>query len=182
MAYFVELDENNEVIRNVAVANEVITDDQGNEQEQLGVVFLNNLFNSNSVWKKTSYNTRGGKYYDSVTNLLAEDQSKAFRKNYANPGYKYDPITDSFIESDARKPYSDWIMDINTGLWKAPVDQPLTWFYNGALSNADGYSVDLQRFLGFFPETEGSETRKWFSYNNSNNSWELMDPQPTPVS
>jgi hypothetical protein len=180
MAHFCELDENGNVIRTVVVANEVITDPQGVEQEQLGIDFLNNLFGY-STWRQTSYNTRAGKYYDPVTGMLDKDQSKAFRKNYANPGMKYDQSTDSFVETDAYKPYSDWILDSTTGRWKAPVDKPSSWSYNGALSDQDGYSVELTRFMGHFPETEGSETKVWFSYNNTNNSWELMNPQPIPI-
>lgn len=181
MAHFAELDENGNVIRTVVVNNEVITDAQGVEQEQLGIDFLNNLFGLNSTWRKTSYNTKGGKYYDPITDDLAADQSRAFRKNYGVPGFKYDQATDSFVETDAVKPYSDWTLDSVTGRWKAPVDEPSSWSHNGADSDQEGYSVDLTRFLGHFPETEGSQTKVWFSYNNSNNSWELMNPQPTPV-
>jgi hypothetical protein len=180
MAHFSELDENGNVIKTVVVANEVITDSQGVEQEQLGIDFLNNLFGF-SIWKQTSYNTKAGKYYDPITDELAKDQSKTFRKNYGVPGFKYDQATDSFVETDSYKPYSDWILDSATGRWKAPVDEPSSWSHNGASSDQDGYSVELTRFMGHFPEADGSLNRVWFSYNNTNNSWELMNPQPITV-
>ena len=178
MAYFAQLDENGNVIRTVAVNNLVITDAQGIEQEQLGVDFLNNLYGISSTWKKTSYNTKSGIHRNPDTNDISTDQSKAFRKNYGVPGFKYDLDSDSFIQNDASKPYSDWTINTITGRWTAPVDEPSNWIYNGDTSDQLGYSVELQRFLGHFPEKEDSKNKVWFSYNNSTNSWELMDPQP----
>lgn len=52
---------------------------------------------SPGTWLRTSYNTRGGKYYLPNSNDLAPDQSKALRKNYAGIGYTYDPVRDAFI-------------------------------------------------------------------------------------
>jgi hypothetical protein len=48
-------------------------------------------------WLRTSYNTRGGKYYLPDSNDLAPDQSMALRKNYAGIGYSYDAQRDAFI-------------------------------------------------------------------------------------
>ena len=49
------------------------------------------------ICKRTSYNTKGGIYYNSITNLPDDDQSKAFRKNFAGIGFKYDMNLDAFI-------------------------------------------------------------------------------------
>ena len=75
MAHFAELDKNNIVTRVVVLANEFITDEQGNEQELLGVGFLAGTFGG--TWKQTSYNSN-------------------FRGTYAGIGYTYDPATDTF--------------------------------------------------------------------------------------
>ena len=183
MAYFAELDSDNKVIRTVAVNNEVITDGNGDEQESLGVTFLRNLYNDQTaVWKQTSYNTRSGKYYDPGTNSLGSDQTKAFRKNYAVPGMEYDSNADAFVESDDIKPYSDWTLNSTTGRWEAPVAEPSSWTHNGEASDQEGYSVSEGRFMGHFPDAEDSDTKAWFSYNNSSNSWELMYPQLIPPS
>jgi hypothetical protein len=72
-------------------------------------------------WFQTSYNTRGGVHYNSETGEPSSDQSKALRKNYAGIGYTYDTTRDAFIPP---KPYSSWILDNQTCLWKAPVDMP----------------------------------------------------------
>lgn len=71
--------------------------------------------------KRTSYNTRGGIYYDPLTNKPALDQSKAFRKNYAGIGHTYDEIRDAFIPP---KPFNSWILNEQTCLWEAPIPYP----------------------------------------------------------
>ena len=48
-------------------------------------------------WLRTSYNTRGGKYYVADSHDLHPDQSMALRKNYAGIGYTYDATRDAFI-------------------------------------------------------------------------------------
>ena len=58
MASFSKLDNNNIVTTVVSVVNKVITDNNGIEQEQLGIDFLKTLYNEpNAIWKQTSYNT-----------------------------------------------------------------------------------------------------------------------------
>ncbi len=71
--------------------------------------------------KRTSYNTKGGIYYNPITNLPDDDQSKSFRKNYAGLGFTYDPIRDAFI---APKPYPSWFLNEETCRWEAPVPYP----------------------------------------------------------
>ena len=90
------------------------------------------------VCKRTSYNTRGGVYYDPATREPGADQSKAFRKNYAGIGYTYDHSRDAFIPP---KPYDSWVLNETSCLWEAPVEYPddgqmYTW-------NEDTTSWDL---------------------------------------
>lgn len=99
MAHFAELDLNNIVLRVIVLDNSVLENLQDNQIEQAGIEFLHNLFGANTIWKQTSYNTRGGIYYDPVTNEPALDQSKAFRKNYAGIGYSYNLNKDAFVNS-----------------------------------------------------------------------------------
>lgn len=73
------------------------------------------------VYKRTSYNTKCGVYYDPETNNVATDQSKAFRKNFAGLGYMYDPVRDAFISP---KPYSDWVLNETTCCWEPPTPYP----------------------------------------------------------
>jgi hypothetical protein len=75
----------------------------------------------NQVCKRTSYNTIGGIYYNNGS--PSEDQSKAFRKNFAGIGYYYDEQKDAFIPP---KPFPSWILNDETCLWDSPVDYPNT--------------------------------------------------------
>ena len=70
---------------------------------------------------RTSYNTSAGVYYDPETRQPTQDQSKAFRKNYAGIGYTYDPVRDAFIPP---KPFNSWILNEDTCCWDPPVSYP----------------------------------------------------------
>ena len=78
-------------------------------------------------WIKTSYNMRGGVYYNPETNQPAEDQSvidgdeARQRKNYAGKGFTYDATKDAFIPP---QPYPSWKLNETTCLWDAPVAYP----------------------------------------------------------
>lgn len=74
MAHFAKL-ENNIVTQVIVVNNEVLLDENGVEQESIGVQFCQDLFGGE--WKQTSYNAN-------------------FRGRYAGPGMIYDPIADEF--------------------------------------------------------------------------------------
>jgi hypothetical protein len=102
MAYFAKLGTGNIVENVISINNAVITDTNGVEQEQLGVDFINKLYNTRDVWKQTSYNNN-------------------FRKNYAGIGYQYDQTRDAFI---APKPFNSWILNEDTCQWNAPVAMP----------------------------------------------------------
>jgi hypothetical protein len=71
------------------------------------------------IYKRTSYNTRGGVHY--TDGQPSADQSKAFRKNYAGIGYSYDSERDAFAPP---KPFNSWVLDEQTCLWNAPVPMP----------------------------------------------------------
>jgi hypothetical protein len=90
-------------------------------------------------WIQTSYNTRGGIYYQPNSNTPSDDQSKSLRKNYAGKGYSYDRQRDAFIPP---KPFNSWILNETTCLWEAPVAKPtaeLEWneyyFWNESILN-----------------------------------------------
>ena len=106
MAYFAKLGKGNIVQRVAPVSNDIAV------TEEAGENFLNKLYNTNDVWKQTSYNTKGG------IHLLG---GTPFRKNYAQVGYKYDMYKDAFIP---QKPFASWSLNETTCLWEAPVAKP----------------------------------------------------------
>ena len=82
------------------------------------------------IYRQTSYNTRGGIHYKPNSHDPSEDQSQAFRKNYAGKGYTYDQTRDAFIPP---KPFPSWLLDEDTCNWDAPVPYP---------DDGKGYSWD----------------------------------------
>ena len=102
MAYFAKLGTGNIVENVISINNSVITDVNGVEQEQLGVDFINKLYNTRDVWKQTSYNNN-------------------FRKNYAGIGDQYDQTRDAFI---APKPFNSWVLNEDTCRWESPIPYP----------------------------------------------------------
>jgi hypothetical protein len=102
MAHFAKLGTGNIIEQVIVINNSVITDSDGNEQEQLGVDFINNLYGTRDVWKQTSYNG-------------------TIRKNFASIGYTYDQTRDAFIPP---QPFYSWTLNETTCLWEAPVAYP----------------------------------------------------------
>ena len=102
MAHFAQIDENNIVTQVIVVHNNETADSEGNEVEEIGIVFCKSLFGSATVWKQTSYNG-------------------TIRKNFAGIGYTYDAGRDAIISP---QPYASWVLNETTCLWEAPVAQP----------------------------------------------------------
>lgn len=80
MAHFAELDSNNIVLRVIVIDNNRLRDENGVEQEALGVAYCKSLFGESTNWVQTSYNGN-------------------FRENFAGETDVYDPQTDRFIPS-----------------------------------------------------------------------------------
>ena len=132
MASFVKLGTGNKVLTVVVVSNDIAT------TEQAGIDFLNNLYGTNEIWKQTSYNTIGGEHRLGGT---------PFRKNFAGIGYKYDQTRDAFIPP---KPFSSWILNEETCLWEAPVNQP-----------------ELTQ--------EQRDNNNYYEWNETNQNWDLKE-------
>jgi hypothetical protein len=123
MAHYAKLDEENNVIRVNVVNNSDCLNADGIEDEEVGRQFLERIHNW-PLWKKTSYNTKRGQYFEldeEGVPVLAEDQSKAFRKNFANAGMIYIPEHDLFT---IKKPFPSWTLNTTSGIWESPVAEP----------------------------------------------------------
>ena len=103
MAHFAKLGVGNIVETVEVVSNNVLLDENGKEQEQLGVNFLRELYNEpHAQWFQTSYNHN-------------------FRKNYAGIGFTYDAERNAFI---APKVFNSWKINETTCRWEAPITYP----------------------------------------------------------
>lgn len=109
MAHFAEINEQNIVTRVVVISNDDILDENGVEQEQLGIdLCLQHVGPGN--WIQTSYNNN-------------------FRKIFGRPGFVY--VTDIDVFYDPTAPQPSWVLDENYD-WQAPVPyptdgKPYTW-------------------------------------------------------
>jgi hypothetical protein len=107
MPYFAQLNDENVVIQVIPA---------GPEYESSGEELYAQI--AGGVWKRTSYNSRGGIHYGPDG---TPDGGIAFRKNYAGIGYTYDSALDAFIPP---KPFPSWLLDTNTCQWQAPKPYP----------------------------------------------------------
>jgi hypothetical protein len=96
MAHFLELDDNNIVIRGIVVHNDELLID-GIENEQKGIDFC--VAHYGGRWVQTSYNAN-------------------FRKNYGGVGWIYDEVRDAFIEPE---PEGNLGLDELTCQWIMPI-------------------------------------------------------------
>jgi hypothetical protein len=104
MAHFAEIDSNldNVVLRVLVIGNEDILDENGEENEALGITYCKSLFGEETEWVQTSYNNN-------------------FRKNYAGTGWMYDEGRDAFIPP---QPYASWTLNEDTCQYNPPVEPP----------------------------------------------------------
>ena len=103
MAHFAKLGVGNIVETVEVVSNNVILDENGKEQEQLGINFLRELYNEpHAQWFQTSY-------------------SHSLRKNFAGVGFTYDTTRNAFI---APKAFDSWQLNETTCRWEPPVTYP----------------------------------------------------------
>lgn len=98
MAHFAELDNNNKVIRVLVISNNDTINNDGIEDESVGVSFCRNLFGGGN-WIQTSYNAN-------------------FRKNYARIGDTYDPVRDAFISPKPNYGENEWSFNETTCRWE----------------------------------------------------------------
>jgi hypothetical protein len=100
MAHFAQLDNNNQVVQVIVIHNNELLDENGVEHESKGQAFCATLLGG--TWVQTSYNA-------------------SIRKNYAGPGFLYDPTRDAFIPP---RPYNSWMLNEDTCKWYCPVEYP----------------------------------------------------------
>jgi hypothetical protein len=100
MAHFAQIDKNNLVTQVIGVHNNELLDENGVEQESLGVEFC--IAHLGGRWVQTSYN-------------------RNFRKNFASMGYFYDEKLDAFLPP---KNYPSWILDKEIWGWVPPISYP----------------------------------------------------------
>ena len=146
MAHYAKLGINSKVIAVHVVSDSDCLNASGVEDEEVGRQFMERIHNW-PLWKKTSYNTSGGKHKNGGT---------PFRGNYAGIGMTYDEDNDIFI---SKKPYASWVLDVPSASWKSPIgDAPeLTQ------EQKDQNTANTHRWS--------------YTWNEAGQSWDLINTQ-----
>ena len=154
MAHFAKIGLNGKVLQVLTLDNKDMLNADNIEDETVGQQYLQQHNNwTAEMWIQTSYNTRNNKYYNQ-DNTLADDQSKAFRGNYAGIGYTWDEDNNMFFPP---KIHSSWVKDITTASWKSPIGYAPTLTEEQQLQNNAG-------------------THLWYYYwNEDNQSWDITN-------
>jgi len=134
MAHFAKLGVNGKVIAVHGLDNDQMLNASNVEDETVGQQRLQEIHGwPAAMWIKTSYNTRGGKYYD-ADGSEAADQSKALRGNYAGIGYTWDEDNAIFWP---KQPHASWTKNTSTAAWNSPITYPSVLTYNTTWTQAD---------------------------------------------
>jgi len=124
MAHYAELNEENVVV-NVFVGRDEdeVVDGITDWEEYYGNVL-------NATVKRTSYNTWGNVHYSQEVDengerIPSEDQSKAFRANYAGKDYSYLPDEDVFLapEPNHHLTLGTWELNTTNWIWEFTPDE-----------------------------------------------------------
>ena len=183
MACFAKIKSNGIVVQVESVDNSILLDENGVEQEQLGIDFLRNLYNQpNANWKQGSYGTYNGEHYTFDENnimYLSEDQSKAFRIHHPGINYTWDETLQGFLPP---KPYPSWTLytgpKTETKMpyeWEAPIPDPTV----GGIGDPDTeehvpyftmWDEENQRWTAHL----GQDKETLYIWNQETSSWDAQ--------
>ena len=161
MAHFAKLGVNGKVIAVHGLDNDQMLNADGQEDETVGQQRLQEIHGwPAEMWIKTSYNTKGNKYYD-ADGSEAADQSKKFRGNYAGIGYTWDEDNSIFWPPHI---HASWTKNTSTAAWDAPITYPSVITYTSGSDtlnwlidwNETGYQADNTK--GWEGTKAGSDT------------------------
>lgn len=171
MAHFAKLGVNGKVIAVHGLDNDKLLNADGVEDETVGQQELQRIHGwPAAMWIMTSYNTRGGKYYNA--DGTEGDQSKAKRGNYAGIGYTYDEDNDIFWP---KQPHASWSKNVATASWKSPITypsitndgaDPVVWTYFISW-NETLYQSDNTKGWEAYKSNDEAETKTMFDWNGS---------------
>ena len=170
MAHFAKLGVNGKVLSVEVVADADCQGADGTEMESIGIDFLNKTHGW-PLWAKTSYNTRGGKYYN-ADGSEASDQSKAYRGNYAGIGYTWDEDNEIFWP---KQPHASWTKNNSTASWVAPItypsvlddgQDPVVFTYNITWNEA-GYQADNTKGWEATKSNDSADPKTIHDWNGS---------------
>ena len=157
MAHFAKLGVNGKVIAVHSLDNSKLLNADSVEDETVGQQELQRIHGwPAAMWIKTSYNTRGGKYYN-ADGTEASDQSKALRGNYAGIGYTWDEDNEIFW---SKQPHTSWSKNTSTASWDAPITYPSVTTYVDDSSTTQSWIISWNETGYQADNTKGWEATK----------------------
>tara|TARA_R100000963_G_C4594693_1_gene70608 strand:- start:27 stop:518 length:492 start_codon:yes stop_codon:yes gene_type:complete len=163
MAYFSEVrTDNNGVIRTIVVADSDVANNGGDLSVEAETWVANNIPNDPIIKEES-----GGVYPD--TYWKQTSKQRAFRKNFAGPGYTYDAAKDVFISP---QPYASWTLN-ESNEWQAPIAIPKQ--YSGDDPTATNVYIERtwdeenQKWIGVQIETDLN-----YEWNPVSSEWEAV--------
>ena len=177
MAHFAKLGVNGKVIAVHGLDNDQMLNADSVEDETVGQQRLQQIHGwPAAMWIKTSYNTRGGKYYN-ADGTEHSDQTKALRGNYAGIGYTWDEDNEIFWP---KKPHTSWVKNTTTAAWDAPITypsvtndgaDPVVWEYQ-ITWNETAYQADNTKgWKGTKSNVDGTAHSDTATYDWNGSAW-----------
>ena len=151
MAHFAKLGINSKVIGVEVVADADTSDANDQEDEAVGIQFLESIHGW-PLWKKTSYNTKGGKHYDADGNESSD---------------QYDEDRDAFIPPKP-KGYTSWALNETSCLWEAPVAYPSVIEYGDP---AKPYDISWDEANTRWTATDQEDPQGSFRWDVNTSTW-----------
>ena len=171
MAHFAKLGVNGKVIAVHGLDNDQMLNADSVEDETVGQQRLQQIHGwPAAMWIKTSYNTRGNKYYNADGS--EGDQSKKLRGNYAGIGYTFDEDNNMFFP---KQPHASWSKNTSTATWDAPItypsvtddgQDPVVFTYTISW-NETGYQADNSKGWEATKSNDSSDPKTIHDWNGS---------------
>lgn len=121
MAHFAVVNDDNVVVDVYVVENKHLIDENGIEQESLGIETCKKFYQhypETYRFIQTSYNTVGNRHYTNNE----YDGTAGLRKNFAGIGWIYDDEKDAFYSP---APYPSWVFNETEYVYEPPIAFPL---------------------------------------------------------
>ena len=131
MAHFAKIRVSDNKVMHVIVVSNQEVDFNGDTRGETWCQTTFKTDPSEYYWKQTSYNTGFGVHYNS-DGEPSEDQSKAFRKNFAGRGMYYNAEKDCFYHPKTPTGMNGWVWDDDKGAWQPPGGYPTVSYWTGA--------------------------------------------------
>tara|TARA_R100000664_G_C2728077_1_gene119431 strand:+ start:70 stop:609 length:540 start_codon:yes stop_codon:yes gene_type:complete len=130
MAHFAKIRVSDNKVMHVIVVSNSEVDFNGDPKGETWCQTTFKTDPSEYYWKQTSYNTGFG-IYRNPDGSPHEDQTKAFRKNFAGRGMYYHTEKDCFFHPKTPTGMNGWEWDEDKGAFLPPAGQPTVKFWTG---------------------------------------------------